>query len=1065
MGLPLSLFIFMPFLFVLSRLHLVLTHSSSFMQPPCHHDDSSALLQFKESLVIDNSPYCEKKVASWTVEGNKSDCCSWDGVECDEHTGHVIGLNLSNSCLYGSINSNSSLFRLVHLQSLSLADNNFNGSIPSQVRDLSRLIDLNLSWSHFSGQIPLEISQLSHLSSLDLSYNSMGSSGYPTLELKKPTFRRLVANLTHLQKLDLSWVDISSTVPNSLANLSSLTSLTLLYCGLHGEFPKDIFKLSKLRCLDVDSNEGLTGYLPDFTWSSPLETLILTRTSFSGELPASMENLGNLIELDMSSCNFSGSIPSSLGNITKLTLLDFSHNAFVGNLPPSLGNLTKLTSLDFSYNAFVGNLPPSLGNLPKLTSLDFSYNAFVGNLPPSLGNLTKLTSLFLSNNVFVGNIPPSLGNLTKLTSLYLDYNTFVGIIPPSLENLFQLSFLDISHNKLTGRISFELVNLPQLDLVDLSYNLLSGEMHFGLKNNTSLTAIVLSNNWLTGPVTFGPMNITQLVKLDLSANKLHGQISNSVFNLKNLESLDLSKNYLDGIVEFDEFVKVPVLYSLDISGNQLSEFPNFLRNQHELEYLNLSNNKIHGQVPEWMWNTSSTSLQILDLSKNFLTGFGHYPIFLPWTRLRFLSLKSNLFQGSLPIPPVSTFIFSISSNSLTGNIPELFCNMSSLQVLDLANNNLSGSLPRCLDNFGASLSVLDLRKNKFQGSIPYTWIRRSQYLSIINLSQNEFQGHLSRSLAKCMMLKVLDLSDNQFNDKFPFWLGHLPNLEVLILRSNKFNGSMETRQTYFKFPSMRILDISNNDLMGKLPLRLLENWKAKKFENVDSSTYIQEESYLYSARWEYYLPQSTYTYSMMMTNKGNIMFYEKVQELFTAIDFSNNRFVGEIPKSIENLKGAQLLNLSNNYLTGHIPSSLGNLTELETLDLSQNKLSGEIPQQLTQLTFLEVFSVSHNCLMGRIPQGKQFDTFETNSFEDNPGLCGKPLTKKCGNSDKAPFKHSIFEASQDSRSPFEFGWKIVVIGYGFGFVVGVIIGPIVIARKHDWLIKTFQIRLPSRRRR
>jgi hypothetical protein len=204
---------------------------------------------------------------------------------------------------------------------------------------------------------------------------------------------------------------------------------------------------------------------------------------------------------------------------------------------------------------------------------------------------------------------------------------------------------------------------------------------------------------------------------------------------------------------------------------------------------------------------------------------------------------------------------------------------------------------------------------------------------------------------------------------------------------------------------------------------------------------------------------------MMMTNKGKNMFYEKVQELFTAIDFSSNKFLGEIPKSIGNLKGAQLLNLSNNYLTGHIPSSLGNLTELEALDLSQNKLSGEIPQQLTQLTFLAVFNVSHNNLTGPIPQGKQFDTFENNSFEGNPGLCGRPLTKKCGNSNESPSQPSIFEASQDSGSSFEFGWKIVVIGYGFGFAVGIIIGLIVFARKHDWLMKTLRIRPLSGRRR
>jgi hypothetical protein len=80
MGLPLSLFIFMRFLIVLSTLHLVFTLSSPFMQPLCHHDDSSALLQFKKSLIIKESASAYRsncqKVASWTVEEDKSDCCS-----------------------------------------------------------------------------------------------------------------------------------------------------------------------------------------------------------------------------------------------------------------------------------------------------------------------------------------------------------------------------------------------------------------------------------------------------------------------------------------------------------------------------------------------------------------------------------------------------------------------------------------------------------------------------------------------------------------------------------------------------------------------------------------------------------------------------------------------------------------------------------------------------------------------------------------------------------------------------------------------------------------------------
>ena len=194
------MFFFIRLFFLLSFLHLILTHSPPFMQPLCHDDECSALLQFKESFVINKSaspllflnksasPYhplaCEK-VASWTLEGDKSDCCSWDGVECDEDTGHVIGLDISSSCLFGSINSNSSLFRLGHLQRLNLAYNNFNYSpIPPQVRNLSRLTYLNLNASMFSGQIPFEISQSSHMTSLHLTSYYDFYSGKHLLELK-----------------------------------------------------------------------------------------------------------------------------------------------------------------------------------------------------------------------------------------------------------------------------------------------------------------------------------------------------------------------------------------------------------------------------------------------------------------------------------------------------------------------------------------------------------------------------------------------------------------------------------------------------------------------------------------------------------------------------------------------------------------------------------------------------------------------------------------------------------------------------------------------------------------
>jgi hypothetical protein len=95
-------------LFLLLFFHLRACHSSPSMQPLCHDDESHALLQLKESLVINEStsydPSAYPKVASWKiVDGESGDCCSWDGVECDGDSSHVIGLDLSSSFLYGSI--------------------------------------------------------------------------------------------------------------------------------------------------------------------------------------------------------------------------------------------------------------------------------------------------------------------------------------------------------------------------------------------------------------------------------------------------------------------------------------------------------------------------------------------------------------------------------------------------------------------------------------------------------------------------------------------------------------------------------------------------------------------------------------------------------------------------------------------------------------------------------------------------------------------------------------------------------------------------------------------------
>jgi Leucine-rich repeat (LRR) protein len=883
----------------------------------------------------------------------------------------VIGLDLSSSCLYGSIDSNSSLFHLVQLRRLNLADNDFNNSeIPSGIRNLSRLFDLNLSMSGFSGQIPADILEFSKLVSLDLGSNP--------LKLQKPGLQHLVEALTNLEELHLSGVNISAKVPQIMANLSSFSSLFLRDCGLQGEFPMGIFQLPNLRSLSIRYNLHLTGYLPEFQSGNQLEILLLARTSFSGQLPGSLGNLKSLKEFDVEECYFSGAIPSSLGNLTKLNSLNLSDNSFSGKIPFTFVNLLQLTDLSLSYNNFRSGTLDWLGNLTKLKYVHLQGTNSYGNIPFSLRNLTQLTVFKLHGNKLTGQIPSWIGNHTQLISLHLGDNKLHGPIPESI---------------------YRLQNLEQLDLES---NFFSGTLELNL-----------------------------------------------LLKFRNLVSLQLSDKILSLLNSNNATIPQPKLELLILNGCNLGEFPSFLRDQNHLELLELEDNELVGHIPKWFMNMSTITLEHLSLAGNLLTGFEQSFDVLPWKNLRSLQLYSNKLQGSLPIPPPAIFEYEVWNNKLTGEIPEVICDLTSLSVLELSNNNLSGKLPPCLGNKSSTASVLNMRNNSFSGDIPETFTRGCS-LMVVDFSQNKLEGKIPKSLANCTELEILNLEQNNINDVFPSWLGVLPHMRVLILRSNGLHGVIGKPKTNVEFPRLQIVDLSNNSFKGKLPLEYFRNWTAmKNVRNDEHLIYMQADT---SFQTSHHVMEQWYEYSMTMTNKGVMRLYEKIQDSLTAIDLSSNGFEGGIPEVLGDLKALHLLNLSNNFLSGGIPPSLSNLKELEALDLSHNKLSGEIPVQLAQLTFLLVFNVSHNFLSGPIPRGNQFETFDNTSFDANPGLCGEPLSKECGNGED-----SLPAAKEDegSGSPPESRWKVVVIGYASGLVIGVILGCAMNTRKYEWLVENY----------
>ncbi|MBA0841011.1 hypothetical protein Goarm_003539 [Gossypium armourianum] len=319
-------------------------------------------------------------------------------------------------------------------------------------------------------------------------------------------------------------------------------------------------------------------------------------------------------------------------------------------------------------------------------------------------------------------------------------------------------------------------------------------------------------------------------------------------------------------------------------------------------------------------------------------------------------------------------------------------------VLVLRANRFYGPIKHLENNF-PKLDVLDIASNNFSGQLSIEFFQATHKLRSLKINGNNLEGKLPRSLANCKKLEVLDLGKNMIHDTFPYWLVKLPLLKVLILRSNRFYG--EVSVDFFQ------------SLRGMM---VIDGNKVKP-------SYVGDNYY--------------YKDSVTIVNRGFEIFYQKILTLLTCLDLSNNNFHGRILEEVQDLKSLHVLNLSYNGLFGPIPSALGSLTELESLDLSRNSFSGKIPPQLTSLTFLAVLNLSYNQLDGRIPESNQFGTFSNDSYIGNPRLCGVPLTRKCN---EVGSKMLPPKENEDLWIDGLSVWKVVLMGYGCGLVIGFSIG-------------------------
>ncbi|KAM0878560.1 hypothetical protein ACQ4PT_034790 [Festuca glaucescens] len=387
--------------------------------------------------------------------------------------------------------------------------------------------------------------------------------------------------------------------------------------------------------------------------------------------------------------------------------------------------------------------------------------------------------------------------------------------PPAPQEGCGAAPLRLHSHELSGRLSPSLGNLSYLRELNLGNNHLTGQIPPELGRLVRLQPLNLSENYLQGSIPVTLRRCTGHMTLDLSSNQLQGELGWLAI-LTLIEFLDLSQNRISGEIPYG-LGNISKLWHLSLMDNKLSgTIPSSLGLMSSLCWLNLGVNNLSGVIPTSIWNISS--LTLFSVKQNMLSGTIPPNAFNSLSHLEKIYMDTNQFHGHIPasIANASDILF-LHENKISGPIPWTIGNLTALNYLWLGMNAFSGRLPSTLGNL-TKLLVLDLSGNKFRGPIPSGLLSISTLSRVLNLSHNNLEGSLPQEIGNLKILVSFHAESNKFSGDIPATLGECQVLQHLYLQNNILSGTIPSVLSQFK--GLETLDLSSNNLSRQIPRSL-----------------------------------------------------------------------------------------------------------------------------------------------------------------------------------------------------------------------------------------------------
>eukprot|EP00339_Tiarina_fusa_P013090 CAMPEP_0116998386 /NCGR_PEP_ID=MMETSP0472-20121206/1476_1 /TAXON_ID=693140 ORGANISM="Tiarina fusus, Strain LIS" /NCGR_SAMPLE_ID=MMETSP0472 /ASSEMBLY_ACC=CAM_ASM_000603 /LENGTH=700 /DNA_ID=CAMNT_0004697523 /DNA_START=165 /DNA_END=2267 /DNA_ORIENTATION=- len=322
---------------------------------------------------------------------------------------------------------------------------------------------------------------------------------------------------------------------------------------------------------------------------------------------------------------------------------------------------------------------------------------------------------------------------------------------------------------------------------------------------------LFSNPGLTGELVNGMLDLVNLQDLELHYCAISGTIPPNIGKMQALTNLGLSNNLLVGSIP-DSFFDLTSLQWLFLDDNILDANIEQFAKLSSLFGLYAEDAGLFGSLTGEMIDGWSNMYE-LDLSTNLLSGALPENIF-DHPLMEIIDLHENEIGGSLPVVSTTNsnlMFLSLYSNQLTGTIPPSIGNMDSIVHFDVGLNQLVLPFPSEMGQL-TTLRYLFTNNNNFADHDIPGFVQKLTSLRELSMKDNNLTGEIPASIANLRRLILLDLDRNKLNGSIPEEVSLLSNLAFLFLNRNQLTGTLPTAMTTMYSLSAVLLD--GNNLSG-----------------------------------------------------------------------------------------------------------------------------------------------------------------------------------------------------------------------------------------------------------